>query len=60
MSDKQINKETIRISISYRNDADKASPERLEHVVEFSRVPNQSQVWDRAKEMIDILYKQVR
>lgn len=52
--------EHIRISITYTNDLDGARCERLEHSVSFDGVPNQSKVWDRAKQMVDILYTQVR
>lgn len=53
-------KERISITVRYVNDAEGSSPEHLTHMVEWNHVPNQSKVWDRTKEMVDILYKQVR
>lgn len=54
--------ERIRISISYTNDdvEDETKYEHLYHVVEFNRVPDQNRVWERTKEMVDSLYRQVR
>ena len=53
-------RERIQITITYSNDDDAAKCEHLGHTVSWEHVPNQSKVCDRAKEMVALLYKQVR
>ena len=50
-------REHVSVTVVYEGGPDDT---RLQHTVSWDEVPDQNKAWERVKQMIDVLYTQVR